>query len=266
MGRRARPRRDGGRQAVPNRGRPGKPGVTRPKIVDGRNTSVMRPFPLLAVLALAGCSGDEAKESSAKPTVPAVGIVLTGKATRVDGIAMSWEGQSVHVGDSWEVAQRVFPEPRRGAYPLRSLPERFGRGFEAHGWESNAGQGYGVVTDDDLVVAAVYHVDGADATHALRLLDAQRGGSGALRMDEIASGDLDWNVWEDGGQRLMVLRDRGAKGIDVTVLMGDANVLDALGATRPTARNAAVAPFLSGPAPGATPPPHPAGTSALPHA
>ena len=207
----------------------------------------MRRLLPLVFLFLAGCSGEEAKEAVVKSVAPETGVSLSGKAVRVAGIAMSWDGQAVRVGDSWEVAQRVFPEPRHGAYPLRSLPGQFDHNFEAHGWESNAGQGYGVITDNDLVVAAVYHVEDADDDEAQRLLEAQRAVSGDLKMNEVASGTLDWNFWEDGGQRLMVLRDKGKKGTDVTVLMGDGTVLDALGATRPTPGNAAVAPFLSRP-------------------
>lgn len=207
----------------------------------------MRRFLPLAALLLAGCSSEEARDAAKAAVAPApAGVALGGKAVPIDGIAMSWDGQAVRVGDSWEVAQRVFPEPRHGAYPLRSLPERFGRDFEAHGWEANSGQGYGVITDNDLVVAAVYHVEDADPDYAQRLLDAQRGGSGELKMTEATSGNLHWNYWEDGGQRLMVLRDVGKKGIDVTVLMGDGKILDALGATRPKAGEPAVAPFLSG--------------------
>ena len=201
----------------------------------------------LASLALGGCSTEEAKEAAARVAAPQEAVQLGGKATRTEGIAMSWEGASVHVGDAWEAAQRVFPEYRRGAYQLRSLPERFGRDYEAHGWETNAGQGYGVITHDDLVVAAVYHTEDVDEAHAQRLLDAQRAGTGDLSMKSFQNGKLDWSLWESGSQRLMVLRDKGTKGTDVTVLMGDAKILDALGATRPTAANPAVAPFLSTP-------------------
>ncbi len=188
-----------------------------------------RLFPLVAI-ALAGCTGEEAKE--AVRTVPEAGIELAGKAVRTDGIAMSWEGNSVHVGDAWEAAQRLFPE-RRGAYRLRSLPERFGRDFEAHGWETNEGQGFGVILHDDLVVAAIYHAERVEPEEAQRLFEAQRAGTGALPMSEVRNGSLLWNLWEDGSQRLMVLRDIGKRGTDVTLLMGDDKVLDALGATKP---------------------------------
>ena len=207
----------------------------------------MRLFLPFVLFLVAGCSGEEAKEAVAKTVAPDSGVSLGGKAVRVPGIAMSWDGQAVRVGDSWEVAQRVFPEPRHGTYPLRTLPERFGNHFEAHGWESNAGQGFGVITEEDLVVAAIYHAEDASDDYAQRLLDAQRGGSGEIQMNDVSDGTLRWDYWEDGGQRLMVLRDKGKKGTDVTVLMGDAKVLDALGATRPSASNPAVAPFLSRP-------------------
>ena len=199
------------------------------------------------LLALAGCSSEESKEAVARAAAPQETVQLGGKATRTEGIAVSWEGSLVHVGDSWEAAQRVFPEYRRGAYQLRSLPERFGRDYEAHGWETNAGQGYGVITHDDLVVAAVYHTEDVDDAHARRLLDAQRAVTGDLSMNSVHNGKLDWSYWTSGSQRLMVLRDKGTKGIDVTVLMGDAKILDALGATVPTPANPATAPFLSTP-------------------
>ena len=65
----------------------------------------------------------------------------------------------------------------------------------------------------------------------------------------MESGKLKWSTWEDGTQRLMVLFDKGKKGTDVTVLMGDGKVLDALGATMPVDKNAATAPFISTPPP-----------------
>ena len=137
-----------------------------------------RLFPL-ALLALVGCSGEEAKEVVAKTVEEPQTVQLGGKAAPTDGIAMSWEGNSVHVGDAWEAAQKLFQEPR-GAYRLRSLPQRFGRDFAGHGWETNEGQGFGVITYKDLVVAAVYHSEDAEAGYADKLLAAQRAGTGTL--------------------------------------------------------------------------------------
>ena len=205
----------------------------------------MRRLVPLAFLLLAGCSGDDTK-ALAHPAEAVQSIELAGKAVRTPGISLSWEGNSVHVGDAWEAAQRVFPEPR-SAFRLRSLPSRFGRGFEAHGWETNENQGYGIITQNDLVVAAVFHAEDVEADYAESLLASQRNGTGDLRMNEVKNGDLEWSFWENGSQRLMVLLDRGAKGTDVTILMGDAKVLDALGATRPVATSPSVAPFLSRP-------------------
>lgn len=195
------------------------------------------------LVALAGCSAEEAKEAVAQAAKPDEGVQVAGKAVRTEGIALSWDGNAVHVGDSWEVAQRVFPE-RRASYRLRALPQRFGRDFEAHGWETNDGQGYGVITHDDLVVAAVYHAEDVEPDYARSLFEAQRAGTGALPMRDELNGSLAWDVWESGTQRLMVLRDKGKRGIDVTVLMGDSKVLDALGATRPNSTATQIAPFL----------------------
>lgn len=206
----------------------------------------MRSFLPLAALLVVGCSGEDAKEAVARVAVPDEGVQLAGKALRVEGIGISWDGNSVHVGDSWEAAQRVFPE-HRSSYRLRGLPERFGHDFEAHGWETNEGQGFGVITHKDLVVAAVYHAEDVETDYARSLLDAQRAATGTLPMNDVSSGSLHWDYWESGSQRLMVLRDKGKRGTDVTILMGDDKVLDALGATRPTATSPTVAPFLDRP-------------------
>lgn len=204
----------------------------------------------VAVILLAGCSAEEAKEAVVKSATPVETVKLAGKTAADAGVAMSYEGHSVRVGDSWEEAQKVFPE-RRLAYGLRSLPERFGSDFSAHGWETNEGQGYGVITYKDLVVAAVYHTEDVENDYAESLFEAQRAGTGALPMQQVVTGTLTWNFWQgnSGTQRLMVLRDKGKKGTDVTILMGDANVLDALGATKPVAPNPSVAPFISSPPP-----------------
>ena len=200
----------------------------------------------LAFLLLAGCSGDDSKAFAARIAPPVEGVALAGKAVRTEGIALSWEGNAVHVGDTWEAAQRVFPEPR-AAYRLRSLPSVFAREFEAHGWETNENQGYGVITKDGLVVAAIFHAEDAERDYARSILAAQRNGTGVLAIHEVKNGDLLWNFWESGAQRLMVLLDKGRRGTDVTVLMGDSAVLDALGASRPVATSPDVAPFLSRP-------------------
>ena len=205
----------------------------------------MRPLLPLALLAVAGCSGEESRDV-ALAVVPAQTVQLAGKAVWTEGIAMSWEGRTVHVGDGWEAAQRLFPE-RRSAYLLRSLPNRFGREFQGHGWETNEGQGYGVITANDLIVAAIYHAEDVEEEYAKSLLAAQRNGTGLLPMHEVENGKLLWTFWEDGAQRLMVLFDRGKRGFDVTILMGDAKVLDALGATRPVDTSPSVAPFLTRP-------------------
>lgn len=206
--------------------------------------------------ALAGCgSGEDAKEAAKTAPQADETVQPAGKAVRAEGIAMSFEGNSVHVGDAWESAEKLFPE-HRGSYRLRSLPARFGSAFEAHGWESAERQGervvsygYGVITYKDLVIAAVYHAENQEPAHADELLDTQRNGTGTLQMHQVVTGDLQWNYWEDGTQRLMVLQDKGKKGVDVTVLMGDAKVLDALGATKPAGPDPATAPFLSTPPP-----------------
>ncbi len=203
-------------------------------------------LPLLAFV-LAGCSGEEAKEAVAKTVASEESVQPAGKTERVEGIGLFREGNAVHVGDAWESAQKLFPE-RRSAYRLRTLPDRFGNDFEAHGWETNEGQGYGVITRKDLVVAAIYHADGLEDDYSRGLLAEQREHTGNLPIHEVQSGKASWSFWESGSQRLMVLLYKGAKGTDVTLLMGDAKVLDALGATRPTLSNPSVAPFLTRPA------------------
>lgn len=218
---------------------------------------VKRPLVWLPVLALVavGCNGDDGKDATkAVQTIQAdESVTPAGKAVRTEGIAMSWEGTSVHVGDAWEAAQRLFPE-RRGAYRLRALPNRFGPSFEAHGWESverqgehSTSYGYGVITYKDLVIAAIFHAEDVEEDYAQSLLLSQRNGTGELKMNESQTGGLHWYWWEAGTQRLMVLLDKNSRGTDVTVLMGDTKVLDALGANRPPTPNALVAPFLTRP-------------------
>ena len=136
----------------------------------------------------------------------------------------------------------------------RASPARFGSAFEAHGWEATDRQGdrvvsygYGVITYKDLVVAAIYHAEDQENSFAQQILETQRNGTGSLKMTEVKTGDVQWDFWEEGTQRLMVLQDKGKKGTDVTILMGDSKVLDALGASKPVGPDPATAPFLTSP-------------------
>ena len=84
----------------------------------------MRRLLTLALFALGGCSGEETKEAAAQTAPVETGVTLAGRSTRVEGIAMSWEGEAIRVGDSWESAQRVFQNP--GAALIHYAPCRNG--------------------------------------------------------------------------------------------------------------------------------------------
>lgn len=188
----------------------------------------------LLSIVLAGCGNategatngiDQPSNSAAEQTV-----ALSGKVERDDNIGLVWDTRSVHVGDSWDAASKVFPE-RAGAYELRQLPARFGKEFESHGWETNAGEGYGVITYRDNVVAAIYHVGDIEESRAREIVTAQRNGTGPIAPRTFADTKLEYTFWEDHNQRLMTLLEKTEKGFNVTIAMGDQAVLDAIGAS-----------------------------------
>ena len=186
-----------------------------------------RLIPLVFVPLCVGCSGQvglptgsASPQTSKEPTLELAGSVGSGP------IGLYRDGAVVHVGDLWETAKGVFPAGRT-AYDLHDLPQSFPNKFEAHGWETPTGEGFGAITLDSKVVAAMYQLERTKEDSFDELLKAQQTGMGSRQPDVISGRSVNYWFWTDSQnhQLLMVCELSTTAGENVTLAMGDENVL-----------------------------------------
>ncbi len=134
----------------------------------------------------------------------------------------------VNVGDSPEQALKVFPTPK-SAYLFSDLPPSLSKNYEAKGWETAGGEGYGVILYGGNVVAAMYQVNGQPESMLEQLRSLQEQGMGTAQY-KIDKRPVQFWFWHDGSQTLMLSSyDKGEGRLNITLAMGDNNVLDAIG-------------------------------------
>lgn len=190
----------------------------------------MRRLLFLAVaLALAGCQGAAPVPTVEPAAMAAPASVKPPETTSPTQIALIRRNQAVTVGMRPDDAFRIFRETREGGFEDERLPPRFTRPYAARSWESGS-RGFGVITFEDRVVAAMYQEDKASYERALELVQVHQDRMGAAADHVYAGKRLTYWFWEKDKQRLMILafRSTGPEGVRITMTMGDAVVLDAL--------------------------------------
>lgn len=205
--------------------------------------AIQYALPLCLALAVAGgCdSADEKASGGASATQGA----RTSTSTSPEGVQVFFplassaiglyrEHGSVHVGDNWDKARDLFPEPAKGAYPMHELPPGFGSRFTAEGWETNRGEGFGVIAYQNQVVAALYHTTGVDEERVKEIEALHRTSTADIYPLTITGKSIRYWFWttNDSKQRLMICAYANPrhKGFDLTLAMGDSQALNALGA------------------------------------
>ncbi|MCO5297862.1 MAG: hypothetical protein M9921_13520 [Fimbriimonadaceae bacterium] len=203
---------------------------------------------LAVAVALAGC--DATPEMAApvvKETPPAMVAPDFGTSTR---IGLLRKRGKLKVGDSLERALDLFQPPKR-AREFSELPSRLTKPYRADGWEANA-EGFGVITFEDRVAAAVHTLNQATEDQVTELVNAYQDELRAV--PELVAGEVSryW-FWElprmrpgsapgssaaDVHQRLMIVAVRNPSGTFVlTEAMGDVFAMNAIRANIYAAKN-----------------------------
>lgn len=181
-----------------------------------------------------GPSGSEASGATAsKNTLELAGPDDPSK------IGLFNDNASIKVGDSWDKAKGAFPEPQRIAYDIHDLPTDIpSEKFEAHGWETPTGEGFGVITYDGKVVVAMYQLENTKQDDLTDFLKLQEQGIGGRADQQFGSRTLQFWFWTDptAHQTLMVSSLLTARGLNITMAMGDDSVLARLHISETDAR------------------------------
>lgn len=199
---------------------------------------------LLLLVALAGCGDPASVAPIATDTAPATTTppetVASPDFNRLTTLALVSGDRTLKVGDSTDQAESFFERPRR-SFLLRELPEAFGPGYRARGWESDR-QGFGIVSYRDRVAAAMLTVEGVDETVVQETLQTHRRNDDPNNPDRRTftqeSRVARYWFWEEANQRVMVCAAKTYRGdFTVTVAVGDIAALDALRMSPEEARN-----------------------------
>ncbi len=204
--------------------------------------SVRRALPLAVALVLSGCQG----------AAPVVGPPTPSEAARVEArvappknptptdIALVRRGQLVSVGMTADEAFRVFRDPREGGFEDERLPPNFAAPYRARSWEGKD-RGFGVITYQDRVVAAMYQEQKASYQRALEFVQVHQDRLQRPADITVPGRKVNFWFWEQDDQRLRVcaFQSGGKDGVKITTAMGDITVLDALNASPSKAREEA---------------------------
>ena len=205
---------------------------------------------LLAGLLLAGCGGPSTVPGGGSDAGSAAPVAQTIQPANLDptSIGLFHDDGDVHVGDiakneqAKDDALNVYLKPR-GAYDLTEVPTPLANQpsnpYGVAGWESYKGEGYGLILYNAKVVVAMYQVEGTQESTVDKYVDDERSKMPAIEPVEFGGEKLHYWFWRDKDktQSLMICRlDAGKGSNNLTVAMGDDNVLRALGVSEAAAR------------------------------
>lgn len=191
---------------------------------------MIRRVCLLGLLVVTvGCAAPDLTkgQGSVPPTSPASDLPVPDPTVK-SRVALVRSGRSVKVGDTPSAAFGVFGPPPR-AWDFREMPPSLAPPYGARGWETTR-EGFGVITYNDVVVAAMRQIDDAPPSQLAEILQEHEAALGVARTEFVAGTQVRYWFWEDGPHRLMVSALNRPRGeLHVTVAMGDRAVLDILG-------------------------------------
>jgi len=126
-------------------------------------------LPLLVV----GCQGGDTPPSTTTPSAPTVAALGRPATAKSSAVALVNGGDEVTVGMTAKNAFKVFPPPNDGDLGQEQLPPVFQPPYAAKTWETT-GRGFGVITYEEYVAAAIYEVDQASDEMVDRFTDVQQ--------------------------------------------------------------------------------------------
>jgi hypothetical protein len=92
----------------------------------------------------------------------------------------------------------------------------------------STGEGYGAIIFQNRVVGAMYQLDKADPQAVAELVQEQKTGMPLLASVEKAEKTAHYWFWSDGGQTAMVCSNQAGPNLNLTIAMGDNEVLKAI--------------------------------------
>ncbi len=190
-------------------------------------------------MSLVGCSGAPAgDQENAVKVATSTNVQLAGPLEPTDMALYHGVNRmdKVRVGDSWAFAKEVFPEPPRGAYEVHDLPNQFTEKFEAEGWETNRDEGFGAILVENKLAAAVYQLDKERATTVDPYIEQELESLRPLNPTTLGKGAVKYWFWHDRNQTTMICRFENKGTVNLTMAMGDDNVLKELGMSEPDAK------------------------------
>jgi hypothetical protein len=144
-------------------------------------------------------------------------------------IALIRGGRRVDVGTDPEEAFAIFRGNQAMGFTSERLPPGFARPYQAQIWQA-AEEGFGVITYNGRVVAAMYQQDDVTQERVNHVVYEHRQAIRGLVPLVISGKKVTYWFWEMEGQRLMISAfQRPAGAVYLTMAMGDSRTLDGLG-------------------------------------
>ena len=185
-----------------------------------------------ALVILAGCQSADAPPADAVHAEVATKTVMVGAPSNTEptkiGLVVR-RGPAITVGyPSPDKLLELFHDPKHSGSEFNDLPTSFDYHYRARTWET-AHMGFGEITYDGILVAAMYQEDKVDQDRVDEIVAAHKEQVDLLPTN-INGRKVSYWFWEIANQRLMICSNHtGRQGIKLTVAMGDDKVLDALG-------------------------------------
>lgn len=189
------------------------------------------------LVSLFGCQGlDITAEPDQAPGVKDKNSVAAPKSLAPTDLALIRDTGRVLVGDYWNSALQVFPEPK-GSFEVDDTPAGFLRPYGSKEWE-RAKEGFGTILYGDKIAVAMYSLDGADVDRLDSTVQRYTNAFPNIKPSMFFGARVKYWFWHQANQTLMIsglLTDRD--GVRMTIALGDDMPLAAIGVTETRAQD-----------------------------
>ena len=148
--------------------------------------------------------------------------------TQKTPVRMIRKGAEVRIGDSIDSALRAFRE-ERNAYKIAEMPAGWRDPlYTAQGWD-NGTTGFGAIVYDDKLAFGMFHEDRTDENRLQEILAVYDRMLNMPSTNVVGSRVRYW-FWQQQNHRLMICAVQPpAGGLSVSIALGHAPIMDALG-------------------------------------